>query len=232
MNSLFRSVMIIGSIFCYTTLQAQTADTHFKKGKEYYDNDQYREALYHFKKFIAMDQTNAMVYKWRGNCYLEINYFDSAKHDYEKALSIDPSLHEVHYNLSIVYGSKKQFDLAKRELQLYLKTETKDAYALVIMSSFLESSKPDSASLLIAKAYHLDSLDERIIEASIRDDYKRKDFNAALRHATQLRSINRTPETLETVMHAAFDAHQYEESAKWADSLVTGSILKTRIMRR
>lgn len=220
MNSFVRGVLIIGLIFFSITVQAQTADTHLKKGKEYYDNDQYREALYHFKKFIALDQSNALVYKWRGNCYLEINHLDSAKYDYDKALSLNPSLHEVHYNLSIVYGSKKQFDLAERELRLYLKTEKKDAYALVLLSSFLENSQPDSAALLVERAYQLDSLDERIIQASIQYAYLRKDFNAALRHARRLRSINRTPETLENVMHVAYDARQYEASAKWADSLV------------
>jgi tetratricopeptide (TPR) repeat protein len=220
MNSFLRGVLLVGLIFSFATSHAQTADTHLKKAKEYYDNDQYREALYHFKKFIALDQTNALVYKWRGNCYLEINQLDSAQFDYTKALSLDPSLNAVHYNLSLVYSSKKQYDLAERELRQYLKNDKEDPHALLLLSSYLGETKPDSASILIAAAYKIDSLDDRTIDAMIRDDYRRKDFNAALKHATRWRSINRTPETLVMVMHAAYGARQYELSEAWADSLI------------
>jgi tetratricopeptide (TPR) repeat protein len=211
-------ILILSSL---AVSHAQSAIEHYKKGKEYYDNDYHREALYHFKKFIALDQSNAEVYKWRGNCYLEVNQIDSAQADFEKALKINPALHEVNFNLGLVFHQRKEDDKAIRAVTKFVKAKPEDIPGLTFLSSLLEDINPDSSRLLLVTAFKLDPTNKRVIDGMIRDALNRNDLNDVLEFG-QL-ALDANPELsdlLELLAYTAYEIHRYQESITWTDSLI------------
>src|SRR5690349_5503453 len=97
-------------IFLLVPFAGNAQDTFYSKAKAYYDKEQYREALYYFKKSIALDPNQAELYKFQGNCYFALNQLDSAEFSYKKNLLLSSDFPEVYYNLSGIYLEREKPD--------------------------------------------------------------------------------------------------------------------------
>ncbi|WPO35934.1 DUF4919 domain-containing protein [Flammeovirgaceae bacterium SG7u.111] len=153
---IFIPLFFIGLI---SPLMGQTDDALFLKAKGLYDKNNYREALYHLKKYISIDNSNAEAYKMRGNCYLEFNQLDSAENDYYTALQLDSTLTEVNYNLGLLYESRSQIDSAMIFYYRFMETNPKDADVYLKLGTIYDERMiQDSSRILFEQAYSLDSL--------------------------------------------------------------------------
>src|SRR5690349_2481867 len=216
--------LILVSMLSLTTLLpsvAQTADVLYQKGKEHYDRDEYREALYYFNKLVKVDSSKADVFKMRGNCYFDLNKLDSAQYCYEKGLRIAPTMAELYYNLSGVYQQKKQFPEAEKSLRKYLNSKPKDISGLLRMAYLKRYENPDSALLYFEKAYAVDSTSQDVIQSLASEYYYHEDFLKAVKYSTLARNYNRhDKEATELVAHSYFSSGNYQMSRQWADTLI------------
>ncbi len=220
--------VVVVVVLTSTLAQAQV-DINYTKGKEYYDRNQYREALYHFRKFIAIDSSKAEVFQWRGNCYLDVNQLDSAESDYKAALKLDPSMNIVRYNLALVYQGQKRNDLALSALRTYCKTNPDDINALTFFSFLMKDVDADSSTLLLTKAYALDSLDQHVLGSLISVGLERHDYATVLKYGLKLRKI--TPqdnELLDLLAYSSERVGEYEQARVFYDALIVADPTKYR----
>lgn len=105
---------------------AAVADAEFLKqmGDSYHSDSIYLKSL-------SLAQIEAVLLHNRGFIALCAKDFDGARADFDRALSILPSLPEVHRNLGVLLGERKQFAPAIEELNRALLLYPADADALV-----------------------------------------------------------------------------------------------------
>lgn len=200
---------------------AQAVEEYYQKAKEHYNQKEYRQALYYLKKFIARDSSRAEAYKWRGNCYFDINQLDSARADYEKALKLSPGMSELHYNLSSIYVEKKQYDQAENSLRKFLKAQPDDTRGLLAMANLMRENKADSALYLITRAYSIDSTDQYVVLSLADEYYSQGDFSNAI--AFSRRGLHYNPHDgafLHILAYSSFGIGHYQEAGMLADSLI------------
>lgn len=200
---------------------AQPVEEYYQKAKEHYNQEEYRQALYYLKKFIARDSSRAEAYKWRGNCYFDINQLDSARADYEKALKLSPGMSELHYNLSSIYVEKKQYDQAKNSLRKFLKVQPDDTHGLLAMANLIRENKADSALYLISRAYSIDSTDQYVVLSLADEYYSQGDFSNAIAFSRQ--GLHYNPHDgafLHILAYSSFGIGHYQEAGMLADSLI------------
>jgi tetratricopeptide (TPR) repeat protein len=136
----------------------QSAEGILKQAESYYEQNQTRQALNLFSKYIEMDSTNAYVFYLRGNCFAEVNQTERAKSDYLTALSLDPDLSNVYYNLGNTYEDKEMLDSAEYYFRSYIQKDTVDADGPVRLGNVLKyQGKTDSVMYYFEKAYSMDS---------------------------------------------------------------------------
>lgn len=204
-----------------STLLFSQADVFYAKGKEYYDKDQKREALYYFKKFIRLDSSKAEVFKWRGNCYSDLNQLDSAKRDYETALRLNPSMHEVHYNLSGIFRAQKKMPEAKRAMKTYLTFEPDDVDGLLGMGELVREDAPDSALYYFKKAYQSDPKDINVVMSLALEYYYAKNYIESLKITTGAWKDHRLNSDLAgLITETQFAIPDYQQTIAWADTLL------------
>jgi tetratricopeptide (TPR) repeat protein len=197
-------------------------ESHFDKARKYYDQDQFREALYHLKKALATDSTNAPAFKMRGNCYLEINQVDSALRDYERAIRLDPKLTEVNYNISLIYAQKDSVKLQEQFLRRFLLDRPNDTDGLIHLASLVRRTSPDSGQYFINKAYQLNPNDVVTNDALANELMRQGKHREAYDFCVRARKTFRHHfELIETQAYAAFAIGSFGESASLADSLNT-----------
>jgi tetratricopeptide (TPR) repeat protein len=116
----------------YTRLKSEVAvKMHFEKGKNAYNNRNYRDAVEEFRKAIKADPSNPAAYANLGYVYLEIGQ-DMKAHEYLlKALQIDPeeaTAEEIerpnaHFGLAMIYRKMGNTAKAREHLEEFLKIE-------------------------------------------------------------------------------------------------------------
>src|SRR5690348_3482608 len=161
MRALFLTLLLLPFV-------SKAQDTFYSKAKAHYDKEQFREALYYFKKSIAQEPDKAELYKFQGNCYFALNQLDSAEFSYRKTLSLSMDFPEVYYNLSGIYLEREKPDQAKKYLTTFLKAQPTDADGLLRMSYIVRlEQKEDSSFYYVQRAYKADSLSIRTIMSLI-----------------------------------------------------------------
>ncbi|NJM25097.1 MAG: DUF4919 domain-containing protein [Bacteroidia bacterium] len=133
------------------------AQDDLAKATQYYDEGRYREALYHLRKVVATDTTNAVVFKMRGNCYYDLNQTDSAKMDYLRAIRLDPKLSASYYNLGNILEEEGHLAGALDYMRKFNKLEPRDADGWARLSLLKQKlNEPDSALYFTEQAYAMD----------------------------------------------------------------------------
>jgi tetratricopeptide (TPR) repeat protein len=91
MKKLFYIFLLISQVFW-----AQTA---FEKGNQWYQKDNYKEAIANYESVLATGKQSAELYFNLGNCYYKMHKVAPAIYNYEKALQLNPKDEEIKTNL-------------------------------------------------------------------------------------------------------------------------------------
>ncbi|HYC87232.1 MAG TPA: DUF4919 domain-containing protein [Chryseosolibacter sp.] len=218
MKKLLGLVLIVSHL----TVQGQQSDLYYAKGKQYYENNQFREALYFLRKYIMLDSSRAEVFKWRGNCYVSLNQPDSALLDYQKALALTQSMPELHYNLSNVYGSLNRHQESERHLRTFLSHAPNDIDGILQLVRILQGKRNDSSLFYLEKAYHLDSTNQYSLNLLGWEYFYRGYAGKALEIALHSRkTFLYTNELLPLEAYAYLGTGRYDDAIRVADSLIS-----------
>ncbi len=212
-------LIIIG--LCTSYHCAAQVATLLEKGKAHYDKNEYREALYYFNRLIRQDSMNALVYKMRGNCYMEFNQLDSAERDYFRVLKISNQFPEAYYNLANVYIHRKDNQKAEGFIRKFLTAEPNDADALFRLSSLLKARASDSSFYYLTRAYERDSLNPYFYATLAWEHFYRQNVPVAFRMAKASREkFGLTNELLPLEAYAAFSLGNFGHVLRVADTLL------------
>jgi tetratricopeptide (TPR) repeat protein len=72
--------------------QQKTADEFIARGKRYYDNDDFDNAIKNFDNAIVLNPNDAWVYASRALAYKQLGQRNQAIQDFEKAFSLNPKI--------------------------------------------------------------------------------------------------------------------------------------------
>ncbi|MBE9073963.1 tetratricopeptide repeat protein [Microcystis sp. LEGE 08355] len=89
-----------------------TAETYFKQGEDYRNNNQYDKAIAAYTKAIEINPQYAEAYKNRGIVYSDLKDYDKAMADNNKAIEINPQYSNAYNNRGVVYRILKDYDKA------------------------------------------------------------------------------------------------------------------------
>jgi len=104
---------------CITVLiSAQTAKEIFKQAEKYFNQKEYRDAIYFYKKALKKNPYYTKAIYRIAKCYNLLNDIDNAEKYYKKALSIDPNYLPALNSLGYIYITKGK---ASRALKYFKK---------------------------------------------------------------------------------------------------------------
>lgn len=94
-----------------------------KKANSYIETGEFDQALYHFKRALSIDSTDATINFKVGDCYMHTAYKDKALPYFLKAKAFNPTVDlEIDYLIGQGYQLNTQWDLATKSYQAFLKT--------------------------------------------------------------------------------------------------------------
>lgn len=82
----------------------------FRKGKEFYDDEDYQNALIYFDKAIIKDPEIANIYFYKAETLSYLNEHQSAIENYNKCISIDSDYTESYIGLTITLYALENYD--------------------------------------------------------------------------------------------------------------------------
>jgi tetratricopeptide (TPR) repeat protein len=91
---------------------------HNNLGLSYFENDEFDEALIHYKKAIDLEPSS-VHYNNRGLAYYHFDKLIEAKKDFEDAIAKDPEDSTIYFNLGNVYLNWKPVPLFEEALANY-----------------------------------------------------------------------------------------------------------------
>ncbi|BCU13437.1 tetratricopeptide repeat protein [Microcystis aeruginosa] len=123
-----------------------TAETYFKQGEDYRNNNQYDKAIAAYTKAIEINPQYAEAYFNRGNVYHDLKEYDKAIKDYNKAIEINPQYDYAYYNRGIVYSDLKEYDKAIKDYNKAIEINPQNAEAYYNRGNvYLELKEYDKA---------------------------------------------------------------------------------------
>ncbi len=138
-----------------TYLQMKDYALYNRRGKEFYKNEDYENAISEFKKAVEFNSNFAKGYNNLGLSYFMIGRLDSAEKAFEKAIMCNQNYFEAYNNLGSVYLDSGDYKSAIRffrdakklspeseEVESNLKQalalkEKRDRYTVIFILSFL-----------------------------------------------------------------------------------------------
>lgn len=75
------------------------AQSAFEKGNQYYQKENYQEAITNYESVLASGKQSTALYFNIGNCYYKLHKVAPAIYNYEKALQLNPNDDEIKTNL-------------------------------------------------------------------------------------------------------------------------------------
>lgn len=155
--------MILGFIS-----KAQTTDS--QKAKQYYDKENWKEAVKYYTKAIDAKSTNHLDYYYRANANLNLSNGQEAYNDYTRAIMLSEDFSEAYFMRGNLLINPEQVQDALNDLNMavkYAKDDTVKIHALVSragaklytqnyegsMKDCLEALKIDSVSFRCRGAY-------------------------------------------------------------------------------
>jgi tetratricopeptide (TPR) repeat protein len=99
-----------------------------QRGLELFRQEKYEAALQQFEDARRLQPANAPIDNFIGITETKLGRIDEANKDYETASRIDPKLAGPHTNLGFNYLSKKQYELAEKQLRAALALDSTDPF--------------------------------------------------------------------------------------------------------
>ena len=110
------------------SLAAPGQTDSLQRGLELFQQQKYEEALQQFEEARSLHPQNASIDNFIGITETKLGRMDDANKDYEAASRINPKLAGPHTNLGFNYLSKKQYDLAEKQLRTALALDSADPF--------------------------------------------------------------------------------------------------------
>ena len=114
------------------------AAKHMKKGEEYLNSSQYKEASIEFKNVVQIDPKNAKGHYNLSLAYLRLGgptYLKLAFEELNKAVEFDPNLTDAQLKIGEFYLLSRDFDKAKEKAEFILKKEANNIDAKILLST-------------------------------------------------------------------------------------------------
>ncbi|WP_244835403.1 tetratricopeptide repeat protein [Clostridium sp. BJN0001] len=98
---------------------------YFNEGNKYYNQKDYKRALYYYKKSIFKNQNEACSYYNSGVCFIKLQNYDDAIEFLKKAISLSREGKYI-FNLGYCYAMKECIDKALRLFNLAWSIDSND----------------------------------------------------------------------------------------------------------
>ncbi|MDO9464735.1 MAG: tetratricopeptide repeat protein [bacterium] len=129
------------------------------RASSYTSYNLYPEAIRQYKKVLIMDKRNNNAWNWLAYSYKNEGYLEEAIQTYKEAIKINPENRVAHFNLGMIFVSKKDY---KKAIQCFEQVR-------------ISSSKTKIQKAINMASYHKSSLN------MLSTCYERlKDFNKAI----------------------------------------------------
>ena len=99
-----------------------------QRGLDLFRQEKYEAALQQFEEARRLQPGNASIDNFIGITETKLGRIDEANKDYETAIRIAPKLAGPHTNLGFNYLSKKQYELAEKQLRMALALDSADPF--------------------------------------------------------------------------------------------------------
>ncbi|OSS41569.1 TPR repeat [Desulfurella amilsii] len=124
-----RFILAIGVIFLILTSSSYAQElsnlaksmVYSNQAQNYYDQNQFQQAIDDYTKAIQESPNNYMAYINRGIIFFELNRYDEALKNFKKARTIDPKNAYTYYNSAIVYTKMASTALENDNTYLFYK---------------------------------------------------------------------------------------------------------------
>ncbi len=93
------------------------ADLHMLRSTFYEAQGNYDAALEDVTSFIALEPERARGYDYRGHLLIEIQRFEDAEKDYNRAIEIEPDLHGHYFRIGIAQLKQGKSELGAANLR-------------------------------------------------------------------------------------------------------------------
>ena len=91
-------------------------------------NGQFGKAIESYTKALAIDPSDATIYRWRATAYYDFGNYEKAVEDYTKALTIKPDYQSALSWRAMAYRHLKQSDAAVTDFTKAIALEPNDAF--------------------------------------------------------------------------------------------------------
>jgi tetratricopeptide (TPR) repeat protein len=98
----------------YSPRITEDALAYLNRGKDFYYEDRYNDAMTEFNKALAINEDLAEVYVFRGFIYMAtLNWdFDRQKHEFDRALHLDPYNYIAYFGRGSTYLFMREYEKA------------------------------------------------------------------------------------------------------------------------
>jgi len=100
---LFLSFFICLFFSCSAKITSKTADELYTIAKEYFDNDDFENAIIEYTKVIDLDSEFLFAYVGRSYSYYSIGEYEKAASDFKKIIQLEPNDIYFYYCLRVSY---------------------------------------------------------------------------------------------------------------------------------
>jgi len=90
-------ILLLISFNLLSQSSLKTADEYFKIANEYFDKDNYSEAILYLDSTIIQNPEHNEAYAFRGVCKYELKKYRAAIEDFDLALILEPGYAEVYF---------------------------------------------------------------------------------------------------------------------------------------
>ncbi|MCK9614063.1 MAG: tetratricopeptide repeat protein [Candidatus Omnitrophica bacterium] len=117
-ESKIATLVLLTTFLAFGNIYAQeTAKELLEKGKQFYEEHKYDEAITEYNKAIELNPNYAEAYNNRGVAYNVKGSYDQAISDFTRAIEINPSYAEAYYDRAVAYYWKHEPDKGWDDMQ-------------------------------------------------------------------------------------------------------------------
>ncbi|OIP00781.1 MAG: hypothetical protein AUJ98_06580 [Bacteroidetes bacterium CG2_30_33_31] len=97
LKSAFIILFIYLSFLSFSQKASKTSDEYFKIANEFFDKNDYENAILYFDSTISIKSEHSEAYAFRGVCEYELKRYKSAIDDFDLALILESTYAEVYF---------------------------------------------------------------------------------------------------------------------------------------
>ncbi len=110
-----KTALSVVLIFSFSSANAQDARYYCTKADEFFNTQNFSQAISNYTLALGIDQNHAYAYNGRGKSYGSQNQFDLAIEDFNKAITLSPDYSDAYANRGFIFSKKNQHDLAIKD---------------------------------------------------------------------------------------------------------------------